>query len=200
MISANKRIKCTLMPVSKKSLYPKICCISYLTLIVLIDTRLADQTATSRSTQTPPSKEQDSGGGGGKEPNLITSLRTDLRTTQTARSTLETRLLTLTADLSAQQLAAKTSAAEILVLKNRNVELERRGRDLEEELRGKDKLVQDAQDEMVALELMLNLKEERCKGLERENGELVERWVRRMGEVVERVNWENERGSDRRER
>lgn len=49
-------------------------------------------------------------------------------------------------------------------------------------------MVEQAQDEMVALGLQLNLAEERSKALEEENRELVERWMRRMGEEADRVN------------
>jgi hypothetical protein len=41
---------------------------------------------------------------------------------------------------------------------------------------------------MVALELQFNLAEQRSEKLEKENKELVERWMKRMGEEAERVN------------
>lgn len=47
---------------------------------------------------------------------------------------------------------------------------------------------------MATLELQLNVAEEGKRKLERENGELVERWMKRMGEEAEemnrRSNWE----------
>ena len=46
----------------------------------------------------------------------------------------------------------------------------------------------EAQDEMVALELQFNLAEQRSEKLEMENKELVERWMKRMGEEAEKVN------------
>jgi hypothetical protein len=49
-------------------------------------------------------------------------------------------------------------------------------------------LAEDAQDEMVALGLQLNVSEERAEKLRTENEELVRRWVERMGEEIERVN------------
>lgn len=68
------------------------------------------------------------------------------------------------------------------------METERKLRDREEEIRGKAKFVEEAQDEMVSLQLQLNMAEQRSETLERENKDLVERWMRRMGEEVERAN------------
>lgn len=51
--------------------------------------------------------------------------------------------------------------------------------------------MEDAQDEMVAQGLQMNLAEERAKKLKEENSELVERWMKRMGEEAERVNRES---------
>lgn len=45
-----------------------------------------------------------------------------------------------------------------------------------------------AQDEMVAMELQMTLAEERADKLSKENKELVERWMKRMGEEAEKVN------------
>lgn len=41
---------------------------------------------------------------------------------------------------------------------------------------------------MVALQLQLNMAEQRSEKLEKENKELVERWMKRMEEEAERVN------------
>lgn len=87
-----------------------------------------------------------------------------------------------------QDRAARVQMSEVMKQKG---ELERRVRDREEELRGKAKLVVDAQDEMIALELQLNLSEARGEKLKRENGELVERWMKRMGEEAEKMNIES---------
>ncbi|KAK0822351.1 autophagy protein 16, interacts with Atg12p-Atg5p, partial [Friedmanniomyces endolithicus] len=65
---------------------------------------------------------------------------------------------------------------------------ERKLRDRDEELRGKNRMVVLAQDEMVAQGLQLSLAEQKAEGLERENRELVARWMERMGKEAERVN------------
>lgn len=66
--------------------------------------------------------------------------------------------------------------------------VERRLRDRESELREGRKLVESVQDEMVGLEMQLNVKEERVGALEKENGELVERWMKKVGEDAKRLN------------
>lgn len=74
------------------------------------------------------------------------------------------------------------------MLTRQRTELERKVRDRDEELRGKSKMVEQAHDEMVAQGLQLNLAEERSAKLEKENKELVERWMKKMGDEAERVN------------
>jgi len=119
---------------------------------------------------------------------LLTTLRADLSQTQKARATLQSSLQTLTTTISQLRLQDQRSAAQILTLTKQKTETERKLRDREDEIRGKAKLVEQAQDEMVALGLQLNMAEQKSERLERENRELVERWMKRMGEEVERVN------------
>lgn len=94
----------------------------------------------------------------------------------------------LTAQLSAVSIQQRSSQSQVTALTKQVFEAERKLQDRDEELRGKSKLVEQAQDEMVALELQFNLAEQRSEKLEKENKELVERWMKRMGEEAERVN------------
>jgi len=48
--------------------------------------------------------------------------------------------------------------------------------------------VKDVQDEMLSLNLQLNLAEERSKKLQKENKDLIDRWMARMGEEAEAMN------------
>jgi predicted nucleic acid-binding Zn-ribbon protein len=100
----------------------------------------------------------------------------------------KTQLSDLTAQLSALSTQQRSSQSQITALTKQVLETERKLQDRDEELRGKSKMVEHAQDEMVALELQFNLAEQRSEKLERENKELVERWMKRMGEEAERVN------------
>ena len=176
-------------------------------LIICSDTALADRTAqllrqpspvtaavhSDAPSQTLSSHERTSTPTKGKEhetnpSELLATLRADLATTQKARSTLQAQLTDLTAQLSAVSIQQRSSQSQVTALTKQVLEAERGLQDRDEELRGKSKLVEQAQDEMVALELQFNLAEQRSEKLERENKELVERWMKRMGEEAERVN------------
>lgn len=89
------------------------------------------------------------------------------------------------------------------------MQLQLRLKDRDEELRGKAKLLdvgykalivwlyvhatdsfapQDFQDELASLNLQLNMAEEQSNRLQRENQELVDRWMARMGKEAEAMN------------
>ncbi|KAK1080797.1 autophagy protein 16, interacts with Atg12p-Atg5p [Friedmanniomyces endolithicus] len=119
---------------------------------------------------------------------LLSSLRTDLSTTQKARRTLANQVADLTLALSTLQSTSATSTTQLALLTRQKADTERKLRDRDEELRGKNRMVVLAQDEMVAQGLQLSLAEQKAEGLERENRELVARWMERMGKEAERVN------------
>jgi chromosome segregation ATPase len=179
----------------------------------IIDTALADRTAqlsrlqpqpaskpaspSPQSSQIPTSKERTGtptkGSSKDSEPtaaasDLLSTLRAELSATQKARATLQAQLSDLTTQLSAFSTQQKVSQSQVATLSKQVLDAERKLQDRDEELRGKSKMVEQAQDEMVALELQFNLAEQRSEKLERENKELVERWMKRMGEEAEKVN------------
>jgi chromosome segregation ATPase len=185
--------------------------VSHVAKTKIIDTALADRTAqlsrqpqpvskpaspSPQSSQIPTtSKERTSTPTkGSKEPDptaasdLLSTLRADLSATQKARATLQAQLSDLTTQLSALSTQQKASQSQVATLSRQVLEAERKLQDRDEELRGKSKMVEQAQDEMVALELQFNLAEQRSEKLEKENKELVERWMKRMGEEAEKVN------------
>ncbi|KAL1590257.1 hypothetical protein WHR41_01069 [Cladosporium halotolerans] len=145
------------------------------------------QLSSSRESSRAPNKPSDPSTAAATS-DLLSTLRADLTSTQKARLALQNQLADLTAQLSALTLSQRTSAAQIAALTKGKLEAERKLRDRDEELRGKNKMVEQAQDEMVAQGLQMNLAEQRSERLERENRELVERWMKRMGEEAERVN------------
>ncbi|KAF2863115.1 autophagy protein 16 [Piedraia hortae CBS 480.64] len=81
-----------------------------------------------------------------------------------------------------------STQAQLESLKKQTVLLQRRLRDREEEAAEKSKLVQNAHDEMVAMNLQLSMAEQKADKLEKENKELVDRWVKRMEVEVEEMN------------
>lgn len=121
----------------------------------------------------------------------VVSLRADLATTQKARTALQAQVDELTTTLKGLELQSKTSMSQITQLSRQKMDSEKRLRDRDEELRGKSKLAEDAQDEMVALGLQLNIAEQKQEKAERENKELTERWMKRMGEEADQMNRES---------
>ncbi|KAF7194390.1 Autophagy protein 16 [Pseudocercospora fuligena] len=143
-----------------------------------------DRTATASKrgfiTRSPPPTQDPS--------DALAALRTDLANTQRARATLQTQVTDLTSQLSTLQASEKRSASQIAALQKQKLDVERKLRDREEEIKGKSKIVEEAQDEMVSLQLQLNIAERRREEVEAENKDLVERWMKRMESEVERVN------------
>ncbi|KAI5367876.1 hypothetical protein Slin15195_G030100 [Septoria linicola] len=119
---------------------------------------------------------------------LLSTLRADLANTQRVRASLQAQVTELTTSLTQLQSTQKDSTVQIGLLTKQKLDVERKLRDREEEIRGKARLVEEAQDEMVSLQLQLSMAEQKSEKLDKENKELVERWMRRMGEEVERVN------------
>lgn len=70
--------------------------------------------------------------------------------------------------------------------------MSRKLRDREDELRQKNKLVADVQDELAVLNLQLTVAEQERKKAKDEVKVLVDRWMKRMGEEAERMNVANE--------
>ena len=70
-------------------------------------------------------------------------------------------------------------------------QLQRKVRDRESEVSEGRKLVEAVQDEMVSLNLQLNMAEQKAERLVAENGELVRRWMEKMGEEADRMNEES---------
>ncbi|KAI9709446.1 MAG: hypothetical protein M1820_003206 [Bogoriella megaspora] len=118
----------------------------------------------------------------------LARLRIDLATTQKSRADLQARLKPLNEELEKMKVKSERDLKRIEDLTREKVTLERKLRDREEELKGKARLVEEVQDEMVSLHLQLNMAEQRSEKLEKENKELVDRWMVRMGEEADAMN------------
>ncbi|KAF7158406.1 hypothetical protein CNMCM5623_003409 [Aspergillus felis] len=98
-------------------------------------------------------------------PDILAATRADLSEAQRARSELQARLTELSAELEK--------------LRKRSTQDGRRIHTLESE---------DFQDELATLNLQLNMAEERSGRLQRENQELIDRWMARIGREAEAMN------------
>lgn len=121
-------------------------------------------------------------------PDTLSALRADLGATQRARGVLQAEVAALTATITALQQGAERQETQLAQLARQKTEVDRKLRDRNEELQTKAQLAERVQDEMVSLSLQLNIAEQRRETLERENKELVERWMKRMGAEAEEVN------------
>ncbi|KAL2262681.1 hypothetical protein VTK26DRAFT_434 [Humicola hyalothermophila] len=123
---------------------------------------------------------------------LVARLRLELAEALRAKGQFQQRLQA--ADEELARLRAKT-AAESKAL--RELSAERRAlavklRDREEELRAKNKLVADVQDELAVLNMQLDMVEKRRAEKEAENKQLIERFMKRVGQEAEALNLANE--------
>jgi hypothetical protein len=111
-------------------------------------------------------------------------IRTQLAEAQRARVSLESQASTipgLEAEKIAQAKAITSKDREIVLLK-------RKLRDQAEEIKEKKKMGEQVQDEMISLNLQVNIAEQKSEKLQAENAELVDRWMKRMGEEAEKMN------------
>ncbi|KAL1999994.1 hypothetical protein VTN02DRAFT_3709 [Thermoascus thermophilus] len=118
----------------------------------------------------------------------LAAARADLATAQRSRAELEDRLSRTTAELEKLQKKSTQDGRRIAALESERTHLQMRLKDRDEELRGKAKLLNSVQDELASLNLQLNMAEDRSSRLQRENQELVDRWMARVGKEADAMN------------
>jgi chromosome segregation ATPase len=126
--------------------------------------------------------------------NVTAQLRQDLTKAQQERGELQTRLDAALRELETLKGKAKVDGKRMNQLNAGLSQLTIKLKDREEELRGKAKLIENVQDENVTLNLQLNMAEEQSGKLKKENKELVDRWMARMGKEADRMNEEHKFG------
>lgn len=117
-----------------------------------------------------------------------TQIRQDLSKAQQERAELQTRLDVTIKELEKLRAKSKSDSKKIAQLTANVSQLTMKLRDRDEELKGKAKLVEDVQDENVTLNLQLNMADEQAKKLRKENQDLVDRWMARMGKEADQMN------------
>lgn len=124
----------------------------------------------------------------------VAQIRQDLAKAQQERGDLQSRLDAVQRELETLKSKAKVDNKRIAQLNASVSQLTVKLRDREEELRGKAKLIENVQDENVTLNLQLNMAEEQSDKLKKENKELVDRWMARMGKEADKMNEDNKFG------
>ena len=122
---------------------------------------------------------------------LIARLRFDLAEALRAKGQFQNKLQTAEKELSKLQSKTTADTRTIRELTTERKKLTTRLRDREDELRAKNKLVADVQDELAVLNLQLNVVEKRRKEKEEENKQLVERYMERVGQEADAMNRAN---------
>ena len=124
----------------------------------------------------------------------VAQLRQDLSKAQSERADLQSRLDTGLRDVETLKTKARTDNKRIVQLNASVNQLTTKLRDREEELRGKAKLIENVQDENVTINLQLNMAEQQAAELKKENQDLVDRWMARMGKEADKMNEEGKFG------
>jgi hypothetical protein len=124
----------------------------------------------------------------------VAQIRQDLAKAQQERGHLQSRLDIVTRELGTLTAKTKVDNKRIAQLNASVSQLTVKLRDREEELRAKAKLIENVQDENVTLNLQLNMVEEHSEKLKKENKELVDRWMTRMGKEADKMNEDNKFG------
>lgn len=121
-------------------------------------------------------------------------LRTDLAEALRQKSSLEARLRKATGERDALQATQRTQSRAVRELTGERDALRLRVGDQAEELRGKKQMLEQVQDEVLALELQLNVAEQQKAKIAAENKQLIERWMRRARQEADDMNAANEKG------
>ncbi|KAI9759219.1 MAG: hypothetical protein M4579_002507 [Chaenotheca gracillima] len=115
-------------------------------------------------------------------------IRHDLAEAQRTKTELQNRLRASVEELEKLRAKTKADAQRVGDLTAARSTLTTRVRDRDEELKGKAKLLEDVQDEVISLNIELNMSEKRSKELQAENKDLIARLMTWKGQEADAVN------------
>ncbi|KAF3902832.1 hypothetical protein AA313_de0206362 [Arthrobotrys entomopaga] len=118
----------------------------------------------------------------------LSTLRSDLQTSQRDRTTLQTQLSTVTTNLTLLQKSSSANLRELDRIKLDRHSLEQRLKSRDEEAKLNRKMIENLQDEIIALNIQLNIGEQAKMRLKSENEELIARWVKLKQDEVEEMH------------
>ncbi|KAF7720300.1 Uncharacterized protein PECH_003419 [Penicillium ucsense] len=119
---------------------------------------------------------------------LLKATRADLSEAQRSRGELQDQVQRLSIELEKLRKKTGRDVRRLDAMESEKALLATRLKDRDEELREKTKLLEDFQAELASLNLEFNMAEKRSKDLQRENKELVDRWMARMGKEADAMN------------
>ncbi|KFY07202.1 hypothetical protein V492_07357 [Pseudogymnoascus sp. VKM F-4246] len=161
----------------------------------LIDaySRLADQTAaleakvSANSPSTIPTSPANDVTGLSNQDETA-QVKSDLAEALRAKGQLQRRLKVTEETLEGLKTRAKADSTLIRDISAERAQLILKVKDRDEELRGKAQLLVQVQDENMSLDLQLNMAEQQTARLKRENKDLIDRWMARMGQEADAMN------------
>ncbi|KFY58351.1 hypothetical protein V496_06181 [Pseudogymnoascus sp. VKM F-4515 (FW-2607)] len=161
----------------------------------LIDaySRLADQTAALEAKISANSSSTITTTPGNDAPSLsnqeeAAQVKSDLAEALRAKGQLQRRLKVTEETLERLKTRAKADSTLIRDISAERAQLILKVKDRDEELRGKTQLLVQVQDENMSLDLQLNMAEQQTARLRRENKDLIDRWMTRMGQEADAMN------------
>ncbi|KAJ6119697.1 Autophagy-related protein 16 [Penicillium sp. IBT 18751x] len=119
---------------------------------------------------------------------LLNTTRTELSAAQRSRAELQDRLDKVNVEYEKLRKRSAQEGRRLNTLDHERAHFQMRLKDRDEELRQKAKLLEDFQDEIATLNLQLNMADEKTSKLQRENQDLVDRWMARMGQEADAMN------------
>ncbi|KAL4748391.1 autophagy protein 16 [Aspergillus terricola var. indicus] len=157
--------------------------------VIAVSNIQSDAQRSALSTQVADPRQQQPYPALGPSPqDIILATRADLAEAQRSRSELQERLASATTELEKLRRRNIQNGKRISSMESEITHLQLRLKDRDEELREKAKLLEGFQDEIATFELQLNMAEERSNRLQKENQELVDRWMARMGKEADAMN------------
>ncbi|EPS42467.1 hypothetical protein H072_3575 [Dactylellina haptotyla CBS 200.50] len=118
----------------------------------------------------------------------LTTLRSDLQTSQRDRTTLQTQLQTATTALTQLQKTSSANLRELDRVRTDRYQVEQKLKTRDEESKLNRKMIENLQDEIIALNIQLNIGEQTKMRLKSENEELIARWVALKQNEVEAMH------------
>ncbi|RDW94923.1 autophagy protein [Coleophoma crateriformis] len=115
-------------------------------------------------------------------------MRADLAEALRSNGQLQSRVKIAEAELARIKAQNTSDSRLIQDLTTQRTLLSQKVRDRDEEIRGKAKLLDDVQDEMISLNLQLNMAEQRSQKLVAENKDLIDRWMAQKGQEADEMN------------
>ncbi|KAH6969043.1 autophagy-related protein 16 [Fusarium avenaceum] len=123
---------------------------------------------------------------------VVAQLKQDLAEALRSKGVTEKRLRASEEELMQLRSKHKIDTKSIRDLTADRSSLTTRLKDREYELREKRKLIEQVQDEMIALNLQMSMAEKERDKVKKENKELVDRWMKRMAQEADAMNLANE--------